>query len=242
MKKDAYFFPHFSNARHDRKLKRVIKDLGPEGYGLYFMLLEVLREQVDFRYPLSDVDLLAEEFKTTDVKLNAVIRHYDLFQVDENENFISLKLVFYLQPYIEASERARLAARKRWDNVKAQLNDANAYANALPEQSKSNAVAMQGEDSKGEEKRVKKSIAFIPPTLEQIKAYCLERENSVDAERFFDFFDASDWVDSKGNKVRNWKQKVITWESNNNNNKSTDDKPLKGAKGSPNPTKRAEPW
>jgi hypothetical protein len=56
---------------------------------------------------------------------------------------------------------------------------------------------------------------FIPPTLEEIEAYCKSRNNNVDAKRFFDFFDASDWVDSKGNKVRNWKQKVITWESYN---------------------------
>lgn len=56
---------------------------------------------------------------------------------------------------------------------------------------------------------------FIPPTLEEVEAYCKSRKNNVDAKRFFDFFDAADWVDSKGNKVRNWKQKVITWESYN---------------------------
>jgi hypothetical protein len=62
-------------------------------------------------------------------------------------------------------------------------------------------------------KREKKP--FIPPTLEEVEAYCKSRNNNVDAKRFFDYFDASDWVDGKGNKVRNWKQKVITWESYN---------------------------
>jgi predicted phage replisome organizer len=64
-------------------------------------------------------------------------------------------------------------------------------------------------------KRRKKTKDFSPPTLEDIEAYCKSRNNNVDAKRFFDFFDAADWVDSKGNKVRNWKQKVITWESYN---------------------------
>ena len=64
-------------------------------------------------------------------------------------------------------------------------------------------------------KRRKKVKDFSPPTLEDIEAYCKSRNNNVDAKRFFDFFDAADWVDSKGNKVRNWKQKVITWESYN---------------------------
>jgi hypothetical protein len=64
-----------------------------------------------------------------------------------------------------------------------------------------------------EKKRKKKD--FTPPTLKEIEDYCKSRNNNVDAKRFFDFFDASNWVDSKGNKVRNWKQKVITWESYN---------------------------
>ena len=55
---------------------------------------------------------------------------------------------------------------------------------------------------------------FIKPTLEEVKAYCLERNNNVDAETFYDYFETGGWVDSKGNKVKNWKQKIITWEKN----------------------------
>ena len=58
----------------------------------------------------------------------------------------------------------------------------------------------------------RESKPFVPPTLEDVEAYCKKRNNSVDAKRFYDFFEASDWVDSKGNPVRNWKQKIITWE------------------------------
>ena len=69
---------------------------------------------------------------------------------------------------------------------------------------------------------------FIPPTLEEIQKYCQERKNNVDAKKFFDYFTASDWVDAKGNPVRNWKQKIITWESygskdNGNNDKANGD-------------------
>lgn len=53
---------------------------------------------------------------------------------------------------------------------------------------------------------------FIPPTLEEVQEYCRQRKNNVDAKKFFDYFDASGWVDSKGKPVLNWKQKVITWE------------------------------
>ena len=54
---------------------------------------------------------------------------------------------------------------------------------------------------------------FTPPTLEEVEAYCKERKNNVDAKKFFDFYDAAEWVDSKGTPVKNWKQKVITWEN-----------------------------
>ena len=53
---------------------------------------------------------------------------------------------------------------------------------------------------------------FTPPTLEEVKAYCQERGNNVDAAKFYSFYSEGGWKDSKGNPVRNWKQKVITWE------------------------------
>lgn len=63
----------------------------------------------------------------------------------------------------------------------------------------------------------KPSRRFTPPTLQQVKDYCNERKNNVDAQKFYDYFTASNWVDSKGNKVRNWKQKIITWEAHQPN-------------------------
>ena len=58
----------------------------------------------------------------------------------------------------------------------------------------------------------KKKSHFVPPTLEEITAYCKERNNKVDPKAFYDFFEAGHWIDSKGTPVKNWKQKIITWE------------------------------
>ena len=55
----------------------------------------------------------------------------------------------------------------------------------------------------------------LRPSIEDIEAYINEKDLDVDGKRFFDFFEASEWVDSKGNPVRNWKQKLITWSNNN---------------------------
>lgn len=68
---------------------------------------------------------------------------------------------------------------------------------------------------------------YIAPTLEEIQAYCTQRNNNVDAQKFYDYYTRNDWKDSKGNKVKNWKQKVITWEKHDSAPVKTDDyKPM----------------
>ncbi len=65
-----------------------------------------------------------------------------------------------------------------------------------------------------EEKEVKEKAAsrFTPPTLDEVKAYVSERKSSVDPVRFWQYYDAGGWKDAKGNEVKNWKQKLLTWE------------------------------
>ena len=64
---------------------------------------------------------------------------------------------------------------------------------------------------KSKEKRVKN--IFTPPTLEEVTSYCKERQNSVDPRKFFEYYSVAGWKDSKGNQVKNWKQKMIAnWE------------------------------
>ena len=57
-----------------------------------------------------------------------------------------------------------------------------------------------------------KSKRFTPPTLEEVKAYCEERKNGIDAQYFIDYYEARNWELSKGRKVKEWKACVRTWE------------------------------
>ena len=55
---------------------------------------------------------------------------------------------------------------------------------------------------------------FSPPSLEEVKAYCVERKNGVDAQRFVDYYTSNGWLVGK-NKMKDWKAAVRTWERNN---------------------------
>jgi len=52
---------------------------------------------------------------------------------------------------------------------------------------------------------------FIPPTLEEVQAYCKERNNNVDAQKWYDFYQSKGWMKGK-NKMKDWKACVRTWE------------------------------
>ena len=54
---------------------------------------------------------------------------------------------------------------------------------------------------------------FKAPTLEDVKAYCQERKNNIDPERFIDYYTAKGWKIGK-NPMKDWKAAVRTWEKN----------------------------
>ena len=56
-----------------------------------------------------------------------------------------------------------------------------------------------------------RATRFIPPTIDEVTAYCRERNNTVDPERFIDHYTANGWMVGK-NKMKDWKASVRTWE------------------------------
>ena len=54
---------------------------------------------------------------------------------------------------------------------------------------------------------------FEKPTVEEINDYCLERENDVDPEAFFDFYESKGWKVGR-NPMKDWKAAVRNWERN----------------------------
>jgi len=56
-------------------------------------------------------------------------------------------------------------------------------------------------------------VRFVKPTLDEVKAYCVERKNQVDPSRFIDYYESNGWRVGK-NPMKDWKAAVRSWESN----------------------------
>lgn len=83
----------------------------------------------------------------------------------------------------------------------------------------------------------KDSDDFEPPTLEAITEYCRERGSPVDPKRFFDYYNARHWIDSKGKPVTEWKSRLISWEDS----ETETQKPKTGRKKKPQERRPFEP-
>lgn len=79
---------------------------------------------------------------------------------------------------------------------------------------KDEAASQKVQDSNTDRKTVRKTDSysvFKPPTVDEVRAYCLERKNDVDPQRFVDYYQARGWMIGKS-RMKDWKAAVRTWE------------------------------
>ena len=123
-----FLFP--TNFRNGKNIKRLIKDFNVQGYGIAVYLLETLAETEGHQYPISDIDIIADEMKVSIPVINTVIGSYGLFEIVEREDgkqFISSQLNKWLQPYytkVEKLSRAgKISALKKKQKQEKQLKE-----------------------------------------------------------------------------------------------------------------------
>lgn len=195
MPKETYYFSHDYHARRDKKMIRLLAKEGIEAIGIYWCLIEMLYEEGGF-LPLEECDCIADELRTQCERIETVIKNYRLFDND-GVRFWSKSVLKRIDLRNEKSKKAQQSAKNRWDK----------HANALQSQSDGNAI----KEKKGNKIKGKESITFVAPSLIEVKEYFLEKGYSdASAITAFNYYDSSGWIDSKGNAVRNWKQKMVS--------------------------------
>ena len=136
--KDAYWFRHDSNAKDDPKCVLLIDQLGLEGYGIYWVLVEILREQPDYTYPLALLPSLARRYNTTAEKMKAVVCGYGLFELRDDKIFFSESLLRRMTEYNLLREKRKAAGAL---GGKSHGKESNSEANAKQMLSNSQADA-----------------------------------------------------------------------------------------------------
>lgn len=150
MSKDSYYFSHDSNARHDPKITAMRGVYGSEGYGWYWMLIEMLRESDGYKLDMQSkyiFNAFALQMQSDALQIKSFvedcINEFNLFESD-GSFFWSESLLRRMEFRDEKSEKRRKAANARWEKERKSKEKCNADANA----SENDANGMQGKESK----------------------------------------------------------------------------------------------
>jgi hypothetical protein len=116
--------------------------------------------------------------------------------------------------YEEKCRKQAANAKKRWDATACDGMPTDAKHAKEKEKEKEKTKEKEKEKEKGKEKVASgdaPSSRFVPPTVEEVQKYCLERQNGIDPQAFVDFYASKNWMVGKS-KMSNWKASVRTWE------------------------------
>ena len=101
--KDAYYFSHDSNARNDQRIMKVRMEYGMQGYGIYFGIIEILRDQANYTLAFNDLESISFDLRVDIKILEDIVLNYSLFTTEDD--------IFYsasLKRRMEALDKRRL--------------------------------------------------------------------------------------------------------------------------------------
>ena len=138
-----------------------------------------------------------------------VLKSFNLLKIEEDGTIVLPKVTAMIDSASDTDGAKR--ARRYRERKKTECDELSQQALQNVTPTVTNRHEIQSK-SKSKCKSKSKSYISIHPTLDDVTAYCVERNSPVDPIKFFEYYDAGNWKDSKGNPVKNWKQKLITWE------------------------------
>ncbi len=103
-----------------------------------------------------------------------------------------------------------LETTKKQPNDNVNVNDNVNEIEIIKENGKQTQLEWDGNEPKKEK-------SFCKPTVEEIKVYCSERNNGINAQYFYDFYESKGWCIGK-NKMKDWRACIRTWEKNKQDN------------------------
>lgn len=215
MGEKRYYWLRFKDDFFDSKrIKKLRKMAGGDTYVIIYlkMQLKALRTDGVLEYTGIEPDFVDElaldlDEAPDDVRMTlAYLMTYGLCECSDN--------IHYFLPYVIENTGSETASTQRVRDYRERQKALQCNADVTQVKRICNA---EKEIEKEKIDKSKSIRTFVPPTLEEVKAYASENHLNVDADKFYRYFTTPNdkgetWVDSKGNKVKNWKQKMLTWD------------------------------
>lgn len=157
--KDVYYFSHDCNARNDEKILALRSVYGLEGYAVYFMLIEILREQPTYRLPITKYiyNTLAMQMQCEADKIESIV--HDCCNEFVNESSALLKIsdgFLYSESLLRRMEKVDSTSKSRQEAAFIRWNkqeQCTSNANAEQEQ----CYKKKQDESKKDEKKKKEN-------------------------------------------------------------------------------------
>lgn len=149
------------------------------------------------------------------VTFNQIVKSHEIIKnkfVESEEGFYNERLMNEMIKRNNKSNNLSANALKRWNKQKECKSNAIAFNLNMPIENENEIYINKEKVSK-----------FKKPSLEEVKQYCAERNNGVDAEKFWNYYEANGWKIGK-NPMKNWKAAVHTWEKNSETQQVTSQK------------------
>ena len=195
MSKDAYYFSHDSNAHKDPRTLKLRAIHGWKGYGVYWAVIETLREQSDYVWSSDDIELISYSISGGDESITEIVK--TLIEVgllvDDGEHIYSESLLRRMAKANEKREKLAEAGRR------------GGIAKASLKQGQSKSVAI-----KGKERKLKKGKETNEPpiTLSETVEYFTDNGYRSDiAKSAYHHYADNDWKDANDRPVKNIKNK-----------------------------------
>lgn len=91
---------------------------GMEGYGIYWSIVEMLRDSGDYMLSLCDAEAMAFQLHCEESKITSIIKDFDLFKITKDGKFWSQSLIERMEKWEEKRQKARESALVRWEKEK----------------------------------------------------------------------------------------------------------------------------
>jgi predicted phage replisome organizer len=178
-----------------------------------------------------DAKMLADELDFKENTVAAALKNLEQLDMIAVDNGFYTIVGWGEYQNVDGMDKVREQTRKRVaefkKNKKSQVGNVTSNAEVTHGNVTGNTEVTQGnatEEEREEEKEYNtlsisactrvappKAPYFTPPTIEEIREYCVSRNNNVNPEQFYDFYESKGWMVGNA-RMKDWKAAVRTWE------------------------------